>query len=370
MLRLRIEYSSKSHIPPLDNLRGLAVLLVMLFHCFYYDVFKFGWAGVDMFFVLSGFLITGILLDSRTAPYYYKNFIARRLLRIFPLYYFVLLICFVMVPTSFFGAGFEYYRDNQLWFWFYIQNWLYSRTGFPENHSLVHLWSLAVEEQFYIFWPLIVRLFNEKRLFIFCLIIVLFSNAFRLSWGAQLGLVHPYDYMATLSRMDALIVGAVIAILIRKRIAWLEKFTYPVFLVSSFILLFFVFLKKSFLFTHLAPAFTFIDIIFGCLLLFMLNRERFMLLRPFYHPVFSFLGKYSYGLYIYHYLIYNFFKYSIVPEFSAAVGGENIALFLSGMLTFVISIPISVLSYKYLESPFLRLKKFFANKEKELIQKN
>jgi peptidoglycan/LPS O-acetylase OafA/YrhL len=364
MRGLNIEYSPNKHIPALDCIRGLAVLAIMLFHCFDFVFFKFGWIGVDLFFVLSGFLITGILLDSKSSPNYYKNFIVRRIVRIFPLYYFILLLCLVIIPLIWprlFGPGFEYYINHQSWFWLYMQNWLYSKTGFPDNQTLVHLWSLAVEEQFYILWPLIVRIFSAKKLFGVCLIIIAFSLIFRFYIGAEMGLIHPFKYMATFSRMDALITGAIIAILIRKRPVWLEKYTMPVFVISLFILGATMLYLKAILFLRLAPVYTFIDILSGCLLIFMLNKQKFFILRPLYNSVFSFLGKYSYGLYVYHFILYNVFEHNVLPPLISVLGKKDVASLISGLIVFFISIPISMMSYKYLEKPFLKLKKFFPN---------
>lgn len=368
MNSLNIEYSPNKHIPALDCIRGLAVLLIILFHFFDFVIFKFGWVGVDLFFVLSGFLITGILLDSKSATYYYRNFIVRRILRIFPLYYFVLLISLIVVPLVWpmlFGGGFEYYTHNQLYFWLYMQNWLYSNTGFPKNPTLIHFWSLAVEEQFYIFWPFIVGVFSARRLFIVSLIIIVLSLFFRLWIGPKLGLIHPYEYMATFSRMDALSVGAIIAILIRKRPAWLEKYTFPVFMVSLVALLATMLILRAVLFLRLAPVYTLIDILAGCLLIFMLNRRKFFILRPLYHPVFSFLGKYSYGIYIYHYLVFRIMEYHFLPKLALFSGTREITLIINGIIAFAISILISILSYRFIEQPFLKLKKFFSNSIKE-----
>lgn len=163
---LSIKYNPKQHISALDSIRGVAVLLVILFHCYPTYITKLGWLGVDLFFVLSGFLITGLLLDAKGKNNYYRNFIVRRTLRIFPLYYFALLLCLVIVPIVFkslLPPDYGYYTANQLWFWTYTQNWLFSKTGFPENLTLVHFWSLAVEEQFYLFWPLFVRIFFPEN---------------------------------------------------------------------------------------------------------------------------------------------------------------------------------------------------------------
>ena len=163
------------HMAPLDGLRGLAILMVMAFHFAWVQpprslpaklfvfVGSFGWAGVDLFFVLSGFLITGILLDSKSEPYYFRNFYARRILRIFPLYYSVLLVTLVVLPhfVSYDTPELTALLRSQAWLWLYSANvsvavehghWLWNADWL----RLGMLWSLAVEEHFYLVWPLLV----------------------------------------------------------------------------------------------------------------------------------------------------------------------------------------------------------------------
>src|SRR5206468_651405 len=154
-------------------LRGLAILLVIAFHTlrvtgkegligrFGAAIQDSGWIGVDLFFVLSGFLITGILLDSLGKPGYFRNFFARRTLRIFPLYYAVLTVSLFLVPAL---IGLQrlpelYHRllENQLWLWTYAANYLQA-TGRHTLPGFGHFWSLAIEEQFYLLWPFVVYL--------------------------------------------------------------------------------------------------------------------------------------------------------------------------------------------------------------------
>jgi len=155
------------YIPALDGLRALAILLVIPHNLDILSapyravevppvtVMHAGWIGVQLFFVLSGFLITGNLLDTRGSANYYRAFIGRRALRILPLYYGVLLVTFVLVPLL--GSMPEKLQEtapNQVWLWTFLLNW-----SAPYGHTVVgfgHFWSLAVEEQFYLLWPFVV----------------------------------------------------------------------------------------------------------------------------------------------------------------------------------------------------------------------
>lgn len=149
-------------IEALDGLRGLAILLVVVMHALYIAPLLgvdlagayaratlLGWVGVDVFFVLSGFLITGILVRSKDAPHYFRNFYARRVLRIFPLYYAVLLLQTVGLAVFKSGSAMaDGFFSVLPWYATYLTNWA------PVHEDLfAHAWSLAVEEQFYLVWP-------------------------------------------------------------------------------------------------------------------------------------------------------------------------------------------------------------------------
>src|SRR5215475_3841885 len=118
---------NRPYYPALDGLPGIAILLVVFLHNFkFVNYFFFGWLGVDLFFVLSGFLITEILLKTLGQPHYFRNFYMRRMLRIFPLYYITLVFAFFILP--FFIPSYinmSYYVRNQGWLWAYLQNWLF-----------------------------------------------------------------------------------------------------------------------------------------------------------------------------------------------------------------------------------------------------
>src|SRR5919106_250426 len=183
-------------IPALDGLRGIAVILVMLHHFALYGtkpvslfvdkalkaVLLSGWIGVDLFFVLSGFLITGILIDSKGGTRYFRTFYARRFLRIFPLYYGFLLAFLVLVPLLHpVGSAFTALLTEQGWYWTYLINWKIGLTGWPEYYILGHFWTLAVEEQFSVFWPLVVFFSGRKTLLRTCCLLLLVCLAIRSS---------------------------------------------------------------------------------------------------------------------------------------------------------------------------------------------
>src|SRR3984893_11025519 len=174
-------------IPQLDAVRGLAVLLVLLHNTDRYPSLHLhlisdnGWMGVDLFFVLSGLLISGILLDTKQSEGYFRNFYARRCFRIWPLYYSVLLFMFVIVPILRPSEAHTVFEARSSPWWAYpifLQNFLVPvPTG--ATGALGVTWSLAVEEQFYLVWPLVVRFCTEAQLRKIAIAVICFSPALR-----------------------------------------------------------------------------------------------------------------------------------------------------------------------------------------------
>jgi peptidoglycan/LPS O-acetylase OafA/YrhL len=219
----------------LDGLRGVAILLVMANN--FYDgpasggleyalhhLAKSGWIGVDLFFVLSGFLITGILCDTRGSPNYFRNFYARRVLRIFPLYYGFLLVWTVLLARAPGFASAERYgwQANQWWYWLYLANIHLGLASGPTPGEPTVFWSLAVEEQWYLLWPLAVAILARARLASVCLGLMATAALLRVAWHAAAPPIGSPDslYFLTPARMDALATGALLAVLARDPPRW------------------------------------------------------------------------------------------------------------------------------------------------------
>lgn len=210
-------------IPALDGLRGIAIILVIISHTTLYRpdegldswiaaIPLFGWIGVDLFFILSGYLITGILLDSRDSQNYYSTFFARRALRIFPLYYLLLFIGLVLLPLApalhrvIVGP---YPVPPTLPYWLYLTNFSIADRGMVHGWLDV-AWSLAIEEQFYIVWAIVVFLCSPRWLGLVCAAILMIEPLSR-TYAVAHG-VEPEDiYVLTFFRLDGLAMGALLA---------------------------------------------------------------------------------------------------------------------------------------------------------------
>jgi peptidoglycan/LPS O-acetylase OafA/YrhL len=206
-----------NHIPQLDVLRGIAVLDVMLYHIT--DIapnlhlrpfFRLGYTGVDLFFVLSGFLITGILARTRDHEGYFTNFYARRILRIWPLYYALLLFTFVLLPAFAPQIRTAIFTQSHPWqaFPLLLQNLMLQGHAYD---TLRVTWSLAIEEQFYLVWPIVVWLAPRRVLKPLAASGLLASVALR--WSVVYGLIPSLNiYTNTLTRLDGLALGAFLAL--------------------------------------------------------------------------------------------------------------------------------------------------------------
>jgi len=222
-----VSSKKEPHLPVLDGVRGLAILGVLLYHFFLSanrtylglpglarHVFAsaiIGAKGVDLFFVLSGFLITGILLRTKGSPHYFKNFYIRRSLRIFPLYYLTIAGCLIVGTIA---AIPDYQWHSLRWYFLYLQN---VRDTFwqPPIGGPGWFWSLAVEEHFYLFWPLVVLLLRRRHLVYFSIFLMILAPIVR-----AILVANGMSLFFTFCRMDTLAAGALLAILFSDPASW------------------------------------------------------------------------------------------------------------------------------------------------------
>jgi peptidoglycan/LPS O-acetylase OafA/YrhL len=218
------------HLPALDGLRGVAIGLVLLIHFWLYlgmtdktlldravnRVFLGAWVGVDLFFTLSGFLITGILLDTKSDRRPLYNFYGRRFLRIFPPYYLFLTVYLVLIAHLLKPPLFAPELPYQAWYWTYAANIRVAIHGWRDP-VLVHFWSLAVEEQFYLVWPFVVLGCDRRTLGRCAAGMVVIALGLRvLCWKLKMA---EAAYALTPCRMDSLAAGAFVAVQMREGVA-------------------------------------------------------------------------------------------------------------------------------------------------------
>ena len=308
-----VRYSGRKLIA-LDGIRGLAILAVMAHHSFWFIrstaapqlfvkwILSLGWAGVDLFFVLSGFLITGILLDTRLAENYFQSFYARRALRIFPLYALFLVIGLTVFPLVVARDWLPVPADRWL-YWCYLTNWLALWKG-PWRHSvLAHLWSLAIEEQFYFCWPLLTWLLRPRALLPTLVAGEICVIAGRIWWVLAHG---PSQAVAlgTLTRMDGLLFGAVCAVLIRRYTLSPQFIRFAPWVASIGLYLYAALALKfpgSKLFDQTAGI-PLLAACFALIILYAVSTDGQPILPQHllgWRPLTN-VGKYAYGIYVYH----------------------------------------------------------------------
>ena len=331
--------TEKEHIPSLDGLRGLAVLFVMFFHLlnygFLYPLFYWGWIGVDLFFVLSGFLITGILLDSKHKQGFIQSFLLRRALRTLPLYYAVLIVFALIAPYFHPTAWFPRY---QFFFWTHTSNFLVLNKGF--FNPLGHFWSLAVEEQFYIIWPFVVLFFSHKKLIWVAIMLIILGIYLRIEFNSP----H-LTFGLPLAHLDGLLIGAIIAVLIRLNQASLFRYSNKIFAFAFLCFLFNLFLGLD---QHAPLTLTIISFFFGAALITSLSSP--MVKNILSNKVLLFFGKYSYGIYVFNSILFHFSNWAGADRLAS-----NQKLFVYAGV-FLLTIVISYMSYNLFEIRFLRLK--------------
>jgi peptidoglycan/LPS O-acetylase OafA/YrhL len=347
-----------NYFPALDGVRGLAIILVLLFHNFrFLAISEYGWMGVDLFFVISGFLITNILLKTVGKEHYFKNFYTRRVLRIFPLYYLTLIVFFTAFSLLKRPEGSSYYLQHHVWFWTLLENWLFSYQ-LPKNGLLIHYWSLAVEEQFYLVWPFVIyRMRKSKALLTLTVALVSALVLARLILAVlqQNGVIHhTYFILITYSRFDGILVGSALAIISLQRQLlkrWMSAILLVIAVVLNICYLAFVHLYKGNFAYFPTLGYTVIAVCFG-ILVYESTLARFRFVRILFdNLLFRFFGRVSYGLYLLHLPIYLL----LFPLINQHVNN----VLLTSILLTGIAILLSYVSYIYFEMYFLKQKRKF-----------
>lgn len=360
----------------LDGVRGIAILMVFMAHFFMLEpqswfstaagrLFGSMWLGVDLFFVLSGYLITGILLRSRGTENYFRGFYARRALRIFPAYYVFLVIVFWLLPALSSRIAAAQESGYGWYFIFYVQNWWMAAEGqrIPV-WGVNHLWSLAIEEQFYLVWPVLVMLCREgsslRRL---CLVLI------AVSIGAKVALIFSGTgwmtvYTATVAHMEGLAAGAWVATLGKAEIQRRNRLLSVIGGISGMALAALVLWGVD---TETSPARTAMAIScasgFSGWILYLIHVDKLpsKLRAALGSPVLTWFGRYSYGLYLMHYVMVlspnSRLLTSLYPDIIHA--DPNIQCVVRGLLSVLLSVVAALLLFHGIEKRMLALRPYF-----------
>lgn len=370
-------------IPELDGVRGIAVLIVMLCHSNMIQpmplsegvpplllpgLLELGWSGVDLFFVLSGFLITGILLDTADSKNYFSSFYARRVLRIFPLYIIYVFAYFhlVLPLAHHLGNWQSLTNSSEPWFWFHLSNW---KIAFGEHGNwLAHFWSLSVEEQFYLFWPVVVFFAGRRWLPYVCLALIGASFGLRCIYAhSNFGVMFLYEL--TPFRVEPLALGSLAAVFVRdcRVLSLLQNgrllpatATCGVLMLSAALLI-----GRSTSVGNSSMAtygFTSFAVIYVCLVLYAYVHSGSPTRTPalLRKPILRAFGKYSYAIYVFHYPLFIVYGFAVRRASVTLPEGSKFIFWLLALLAGIgLSYAVAVMSWHLVEKHFWGLKRWF-----------
>jgi peptidoglycan/LPS O-acetylase OafA/YrhL len=335
------------------------------------------WSGVDLFFVLSGFLITGILLRAKDKPGYFKNFYMRRVLRIFPLYYAELAVIFWVVPLFHPTYTHDVQRiyDTQGWLWAYSENiaiGLNADDYFDVDWLWVgHLWSLAVEEHFYLVWPMLVFFCSRRGLLYTCLGLLFVTPIIRTLMTAN----HTYyatTFTLTFCRTDELAFGGLVALTLGEpggyeRLRRYSKWGFAI--AGAYLLGALLIHRRPLDYRHwsmLCVGFSALATFYSSVLITALAPERTAFKRVLESRFLTGFGKYSYGAYIFHTPMQPVYLMLFPPRkiafASRGLGdalSQVVGLLGFGVIGIACTMLFAVMSYHAFEKHFLKLKRFF-----------
>ena len=348
-------------IQELDGLRGIAILMVVFFHYgsvqlsgntnpiakIFEKATYFGWAGVDLFFVLSGFLICSILLKYRHSKNYFSTFYKRRVLRIFPVYFLLLLIYIILSHLPLF-SNFSFLTEKRgvpLWSYFaMLQNFYMANANSLGNKSLSVTWSISIEEQFYIIFPFIVFYFKKWWLLLVLLLSVIAAPIFRSQYSDWVP-----GYVLLHSRMDALSFGALIAFFnyYADVKSWVDKYYFPLILIliASILSCFIIHYANGEVGTIRHTLF---GIFFSGLLLLAITKKSALFAVVLRNKYLTRIGAISYSLYLFHFIILGICHFLFGNDH---IGIENAKDVLITLFALSVSFIFSYFIYRFYETP-------------------
>jgi len=354
-------------ISVLDGLRGIAVLMVIVFHYFsltataafcdinlyVFKLTKFLSSGVDLFFVLSGFLLGGILINNINSKNYFKTFYIRRFCRILPLYFLLIIICVVLVYVF---PVFNFF-EGEIPFVSYLtftQNFFMGKIGFMGSDVLAITWSLAVEEQFYLFLPLIIFVTRSKNLhgvvFFFVLCSILFRTLFP-------GINGVWNLAFILHRMDSLFIGVSTFMIYseylkRRNDVFYNKSLNVILILIIAVLLVGILLYFANIVSLSNIKFTWIAFFYASIILFVLINKDKKIINIIDNKLLGFIGKISFGIYIYHQLIIHII-FQFMRNTKPVLNNYNDLILI--LTAFLFTVLISFISYTFFERKIINI---------------
>lgn len=375
----RVESQPRAELPGLDGMRALAVAAVLFFHSFggelrgipaldaFFKVCHGGWCGVDLFFVLSGFLLTRIMLVTRSKPNFFKNFYGRRVLRIFPLYYTVLAVCALV---WFLNGAINKPLAAQVAPWaacYGLNIFITLRHEYLPvlGLNLNHFWTLCIEEHFYLLWPIAVYMLRGRNLLIAALTL---SAAVPLSRSLYLAATNDRigAYVLTPFHMEGLLMGAALAYFLSQPAAreFITRHAAKLVALTAVPMVWLAFATAFDVENAImcSVGFTLISCFFVSFLAFVVTTNvsspvvRFLELPPL-----RLVGRHSYAMYVLHYQVLTLmFQYRIDDLVTKLTKSSTAGAVLGvGVGSILITLALSILSWHLLEKHFLRLKVFF-----------
>lgn len=353
--------------PALDGIRGIAILGVLVFHNFSVLPFSgLGRFGVDLFFVLSGFLITDILLGSRQCKHALFHFYLRRATRIFPLYYAVVFLFFLFAGSIHaFRDQYSFYGKHALYVWLQGQNFLtfayHSDSGI--SYLMSHFWSLSLEEQFYLIWPFLILYTSSLKRITLILYIILFTGiALRIAVWFLTEDHITYAIFNSVFRLDGFIIGGLIACWKKTGADAMKKLLKLfLFLVICEMILYMLSQRSLDSIPHfIAAGYAVLAAGFGIGVCSSTVREKTRATAWLQNGILRWLGSYSYGIYVYHWPLLIMFRLLLPHRLISWGLVPDTANLITGCIALGLTLPLSYLSYHCFEKWFLRAGRKFS----------